>query len=106
MILKKNKQTTKKHEKLPSKQRVKSTDIINCGRLNTWDFVCGTMPDAKSSLHWSVIYHQVTFSDILDVVTGLQIYGGPGSLSHDFKIWSITFQGSGPILFSCEKISH
>ena len=35
-----------------------------------------------------------------------QIYGG--SLSHDFKIWSITFQGSGPsgpILFSCEKIS-
>ena len=39
---------------------------------------------------------------------GLQIYGGPGSLSHDFKIWPITFQGSGPsgpILFSCEKIS-
>ena len=34
---------------------------------------------------------------------GLQIYGGPGSLSHDFKIWPITFQGSGPILFSCEK---
>ena len=35
---------------------------------------------------------------------GLQIYGGPGSLSHDFKIWPITFQGSGPsgpILFSC-----
>ena len=28
--------------------------------------------------------------------TGLQIYGGPGSLSHDFKIWPITFQGSGP----------
>ena len=40
--------------------------------------------------------------------TGLQIYGGPGSLSHDFKIWPITFQGSGPsrpILFSCEKNS-
>ena len=40
--------------------------------------------------------------------TGLQIYGGPGSLSHDFKIWPITFQGSGPsgpILFSCEKIA-
>ena len=37
--------------------------------------------------------------------SGLQIYGGPGSLSHDFKIWPITFQGSGPILFSCEKIS-
>ena len=28
--------------------------------------------------------------------SGLQIYGGPGSLSHDFKIWPITFQGSGP----------
>ena len=27
---------------------------------------------------------------------GLQIYGGPESLSHDFKIWPITFQGSGP----------
>ena len=29
------------------------------------------------------------------------------SLSHDFKIWPIPFQGSGPsgpILFSCEKI--
>ena len=24
-------------------------------------------------------------------VTGLQIYGGPGSFSHDFKIWPITF---------------
>ena len=39
---------------------------------------------------------------------GLQIYDGPGSLSHDFKIWPITFQGSvpsGPILFSCEEIS-
>ena len=35
--------------------------------------------------------------------TGLQIYGGPWSLSNDFKIWPITFQGSGPILFSCEK---
>ena len=28
--------------------------------------------------------------------TGLQFYGGPESLSHDFRIWSITFQGSGP----------
>ena len=24
-------------------------------------------------------------------VSALQIYGGPGSLSHDFKIWPITF---------------
>ena len=40
--------------------------------------------------------------------SGLQIYGGPGSLSYDSKIWPITFQGSGPsepILFSYEKIS-
>ena len=28
--------------------------------------------------------------------TSLQTYGGPGSLSHDLKIWPITFQGSGP----------
>ena len=42
------------------------------------------------------------------VPPGLLIYSGLGSLSHDFKIWPITFQGSGrsgPILFSCEK-SH
>ena len=40
--------------------------------------------------------------------TGLHIYDGPGLFSHDFKIWPITFQGSGPsgpILFSCEKTS-
>ena len=39
---------------------------------------------------------------------GLQIYGGLGSLSHNFKIWLITFQGSGPsgpILLRCEQIS-
>ena len=42
------------------------------------------------------------------VSLGLQIYGGPRSLFHAFKIWSITFQGSspsGPIRFSCERIS-
>ena len=36
---------------------------------------------------------------------GLHIYGGPGSLSNDFKIWPITFQGSGPILIVVKK-SH
>ena len=44
---------------------------------------------------------------IFQHVAGLQIYGGHRSLSHDFKIWPITFQGSGPsgaIPFSCEKI--
>ena len=38
----------------------------------------------------------------------LKIYGGPRSLSHDFKIWPVTFKGSGPsepILFTCEKNS-
>ena len=48
---------------------------------------------------WSKFHHDI------QPATGLQIYGGPRSLSHDFKIWPITFQGSGPILFSCEKIS-
>ena len=39
-------------------------------------------------------------------ITDLQIYGGPGSLSHDFKIRPITFQGSGhrgSTLYSCGK---
>ena len=38
----------------------------------------------------------------------LQIYGGHGSLSHDFKIWPIPFQGSGPsepIFFGCENLT-
>ena len=29
-------------------------------------------------------------------LAGLQIYSGPRSLCHDYKIWFITFQGSGP----------
>ena len=29
-------------------------------------------------------------------MAGFQIYGGPRSLFHDFKIWPITFYGSGP----------
>ena len=37
--------------------------------------------------------------NIYSVSPGLQIYGGPGSLSHDFKIWPIIFQGSGPSIF-------
>ena len=46
------------------------------------------------------------FSQQSAAFSGLQINGGPGSLSHDFMIWPITFQGSGPsgpILFSFEK---
>ena len=54
----------------------------------------GTM---ANSVYPDEMLHNVAFP-------GLQIYGGPGSLSHD----PITFQGSGPsgpILFNCEKIS-
>ena len=40
-------------------------------------------------------------------VTGLQIYGAPAPLTHYFKIWCTTFQGSGPsggVLLSCQII--
>ena len=50
----------------------------------------------------------ILLEELFKYTAGLQIYGGPGSLSHDFIIWPISFQGSGPsgpILFSCEK-SH
>ena len=39
-----------------------------------WDYVCGTMPHAKSLLHWSVIHYQVTLSDILDMVQKRLLY--------------------------------
>ena len=36
--------------------------------------------------------------DIAETGTGLQIYGGHGSLSHDFKIWPITLSKAvGPV---------
>ena len=61
----------------------------------------------KHCVH-SVRYNINRDSETLSVLSsGLQIYGGPRSLSNDFKIWPITFHGSGPsgpILFSCEKI--
>ena len=61
----------------------------------------------KHCVH-SVRYNINRDSETFSVLSsGLQIYGGPRSLSNDFKIWPITFQGSGPsgsILFSCEKI--
>ena len=50
----------------------------------------------------------LSIHSIANSVAGLQVYGGLGSLSHDFEIWPIIFQGSGPIgsiLFSFEKIS-
>ena len=57
--------------------------------------------DKKKERRKNTLTHAIT-------ETGLQIYCGPGSLSHDFKISPIAFQGNGPsgsILFSCEKIS-
>ena len=66
-----------------------------------WPFKTGFT--VLNCLHY-LMHYLVTNLIIFAVLTGLQIYGGPGSLSHDFKICPITFQGSGPI-FSCEK-SH
>ena len=37
------------------------------------------------------------FACNLLMCTGLQIFGGPGSLSHDFKIWPITFKAVSPV---------
>ena len=59
-------------------------------------------------LLWNVVFFSGQIETFGDNFAGLQIYGWPGSLSHNFKIRPITFQGSGPsgpILFSCEK-SH
>ena len=58
----------------------------------------------------SIICLRLGYKNLSLTITflGLQIYGGPRSLSHDFKKGPITFQGSGPsgpIFFSCEKIS-
>ena len=63
--------------------------VPHCIKLHTMGDQCLLM----------CLYKQVEY------ISDLQIYGGPESLSHDLKIWPITFQSSGPILFSCEKIS-
>ena len=43
------------------------------------------------SLHYLQLYYHKNVEYELREISGLQIYGGPGSLSHDFKIWHITF---------------
>ena len=45
---------------------------------------------------------------LIQTISGLQIYGGPGSLSHDFNIWPITFKAAGPVdpSFLVLKNSH
>ena len=52
--------------------------------------------------------HFALHDSLLQDRSGLQIYGGPGSLSQDFKIWPIAFQGSGPSgpIFLVVKKSH
>ena len=60
---------SKKHEKLPSMQLVASNNLIKTRsdlHLILKDFVFGTMPRAKSSLHWPVVHYQVT-SEVLSV---------------------------------------
>ena len=37
------------------------------------------------------------FSDLLCVITGFQNYGGPGSLSHDFKYSPSLSKAMGPV---------
>ena len=43
---------------IPSKTFISQT---YCGTMNMGDFVRGTTPHNKLSLHWSVIHYQVTF---------------------------------------------
>ena len=55
------------------------------------------------------LYYILSFKQTLRTLvrSSLSSYGWPRSLSYDFKIWPITFQGSGPsrpILYRCEKI--
>ena len=79
--------------------------------MRIWDLSHSHIGTAKTqaSLHNCTVSPKLLLlAHKVESTTGLQIYGGPGSFSHDFKIRPITFQGSGPtgpILFSCEK-SH
>ena len=59
----------------------------------------------KGYQHTAISRQRVIQCSVITAVnyTGLQIYGEPGSLSHDFKIWPTTFLIIGPIHFGCEK---
>ena len=41
--------------------------------------------------------HHRRTKNVYSLGTGLQIYGGPGSLSHDFKIWPLLSNEVGPV---------
>ena len=87
-----------------------STDLAQSAGLKLDPLTGGIHTDAGMKVCdgiWAVS-KIVCFQIWAEISAGLQIYDGAGSLSHDFKVWPITFQGSGlsgPILFSCEKIS-
>ena len=75
--------------------------LFNAIRLYLTDYITDKLSQISKHMQSGIL-------TMASALAGLQIYGGPGSLSHDFKIWSITFQGSGPsglILLSCEQIS-
>ena len=68
-------------------------------------FIGGLFPEVKEEQLRQRFSTYGTISDIEiktkndesgTILTGLQIYGGPGSLSHDFKIWPIT-KAVGPV---------
>ena len=68
--IEKNQQTTTRIKNNPACKELNRYASIHqlfgerrfeCGRLNTFNFVCGTMSHAKASLHWSVIHYQMTF---------------------------------------------
>ena len=67
MNLKNNSADERMHEKLPSMKKVKSIDCKINLNLFVRDCTCAILfvilcqSNAKVSLHWSVIHHQVTF---------------------------------------------
>ena len=70
-------------------------------RLYLTDYITDMLSQISKHMQSAIV-------TMASALAGLQIYGGPGSLSHDFKIWPITFQGIGPsglILLCCEQIS-
>ena len=61
-------------------------------------FSCLSVTWHKTTFLTQIIEELYAWDKNLTIESGLQIYGGPGSFSHDFKIWPITFQGSvGPV---------
>ena len=84
--------------------------MLQMSNLYRVQLILGKAKEQDMHAECAILYGKVRCVSLQSVnrTLGHQIYGGPRSLSHDFKIWPISFQGSGPsrpILFSCEKIS-